>query len=51
MKSLLQRNLKIVFHPWVTNSVHLQPFVWGIFLLEGGLKAKATVQRTSLWSV
>ena len=33
MKSLLQHDLEIVFHPWVTKFVHLQFLRLGTFLL------------------
>ena len=50
--SFLQHDLEIVFHHWVTKFVHLQLLRLGQVYVQGGdLKVKATLQRTSLWSV
>ena len=48
VKSLLQDDLKIAFHPWVTKSVNLQLLRPGTFSLGRGLDDKGDLDRTSL---
>ena len=48
MKSFLQHDFEIVFHPWVTKLVHLLFLCLGAFPLWKSLEGKATLHRTSL---